>query len=128
MVRPVEVEKFRAPAPTYDRNALHYPSDNGSVMFYEPREPFKMVDVIKPGHFNAYWEDLRVGKLITCLLGEPADGIHMVELQVIECPRDAGVKLRGDVMVSHKGRDGKFIPIRHDGTETKDDDKERKVA
>lgn len=51
----------------------------------------------------------------------------MVELQVIECPREAGTK-QGDVMVSHKGRDGKFTPIRHDRTDTKDEDKERKVA
>ena len=126
MTRPVEVKKFKAPNAPYDRNALHYPSDTCSIMFYEPLEPFTVLDVCKPGHFNAYWEDLRVGKLITCLLGEIADGINMVELQVIECPRNAHSKHTGDVMVSRKGRDGKFTPYRHDGTMT--DEKERKAA
>ena len=120
MTRPVDKPKvFKAPPPTYDRNAMYYVQD-GRDWIYEPAEPFTKVDVVRPGHLNAYREELRVGSRITCRLGEIADGITEVELQVIECPRK---DRQGDVVVSVKGRDGNFTPVRHDGT--LDEDKEQ---
>ncbi len=118
MTRPVDRKVFKAPPPTYDRNALYYPHDHGGDWVYEPREPYTKVDVIVPGHFNAWREELRVGCRVTCRLGDIQDGITEVELQVIECPRS---ERQGDVMVSVKGRDGSFTPCRSDGTLTEDE-------
>ncbi len=121
MTRPPEVKKFKAPAPAFDRNALYYPNDFGGDWIYEPREPFTKLDVVKPGHFNAYRGELvnqGVGTRITCRLGDIQDGILEVELQIIECPRSERM---GDIMVSVKGRDGKFTPVRHDGTLAEDE-------
>ena len=115
MTRPAEVKTFKTPAATFDRNALYYKSDFGGDWVYEPREPFTKLDVIKPGHFNAYRGEFinqGVGSRITCRLGDIADGITEVELQIIECPRSERM---GDIMVSVKGRDGKFTPVRHSG-------------
>ena len=120
MTRPAEVKVFKAPKPTFDVNALYYPHDHGGDWVYEPLEPFTKVDVIVPGHFNAYRADLRVGSRITCRLGKIADGITEVELQVIERPQSDRA---GDVMVSLKGRDGTFTPCRHDGTLAEDTEK-----
>ena len=111
MVRPVEIEKFKAPPPAYDRNAMYYVAD-GLDWIYEPREPYTKIDVCLPGHFDSFREELRVGSRVTCRLGKIADGITEVELQIIECPRS---ERQGHVMVSVKGRDGKFTPVRHDG-------------
>ncbi len=100
------------PPPSYDRNALYYIVD-GHDWIYEPRESFAKVDIVKPGHFDAYRHEFRVGSRITCRLGDVADGIIEIELQIIECPRTDRL---GHVMVSVKGRDGTFTPVRHDGT------------
>lgn len=114
MTRPAEVKTFKAPNAAYDRNALYYPHDSGGDFVYEPREPFTKKDVVMPGHFNAYRDDLRVGTRITCRLGDIADGITEVELQIIERPRD---ERGGDIMVSFKDmKTGKFCPCRTDGT------------
>lgn len=112
MVRPVEVEKFKAPAPAYDRNAMYYVTD-GHDWVYEPRQPFTKKDVVVPGHFDAYRDELRVGSRITCRLGKIEDGITEVELQVIENPRFDAEK---HVMVSYKNQHGKFVCVRTDGT------------
>ncbi len=120
MTRPPEVKKFKAPAATFDRNALYYKNDFGGDWVYEPREPFTKIDVCKPGHFNAYrgeFVNQGVGVRITCRLGDIADGITEVDLQIIECPKSERM---GDIMVSVKGRDGKFVPVRHDGTLAED--------
>ena len=133
MTRPAEVKVFKAPKPAYDRNALYYPHDHGGDWVYEPLEPFTKKDVIVPGHFDAYRDDLRVGSRITCRLGDIQDGITEVELQVIECPK----RVDDNIMVSVKGRDGQFTPCRHDGTlaggehsdePAADSEQERKVA
>ena len=121
MTKPVGVKVFKAPPPSYDRNAMYYIPD-GYDWIYEPSEPFTKVDVVRPGHLNAYREELRIGARITCRLGEIKDGITEVELQVIECPRETV----GDVVVSVKGRDGSFVPVRHDGS--LGEDKEKEVA
>ena len=113
MTRPVDREVVKAAPPAYDRNSLYYPHDHGGDWIYEPREPFTKVDVIVPGHFNAWREELRFGCRVTCRLGKIEDGITEVELQVIECPRS---EVQGDVVVSLKGRDGSFTPCRSDGT------------
>ncbi len=112
MTRPVERKVFKAPPPAYDVNALYYIQD-GRDWIYEPTEPYTKVDVIVPGHLNAWREELRIGSRITCRLGKIEDGITEVELQVVSCPKSDRL---GDVMVSVKGRDGKFAPCRHDGT------------
>ena len=114
MTRPAETLTFKAPKPSYDRNALYYPHDSGGDFVYEPREPFTKKDVVMPGHFNAYRDDLRVGTRICCRLGDIADGILEVELQIIERPRQEG---DGDILVSFQDhKTGKFCPVRHDGT------------
>ncbi len=124
MTRPQDREVVKTPPPAYDVNALYYPHDHGGDWIYEPRGAFTKVDVIVPGHFNAYRSELRVGSRITCRLGKIADGITEVELQVIECPRS---ERQGDVLVSVGGRDGSFTPCRSDGT-LAEDEKERTAA
>ncbi len=118
MTRPAEVKKFKAPPPSYDRNALYYIVDSYDWI-YEPREPFEKIDVCKPGHFNAYRDDLRLGSRITCRLGDIATGITEIELQIIEWSRS---EHEGDVMVS-VGPSRKFTPVRHDGTLAEDEEK-----
>ena len=127
MTKPIEKKIIKAPPPTKDVNALYYVAD-GFDWIYEPKEPFSKVDVVLPNHFDVYREELRVGARITCRLGKIADGITEVELQIIECPQWA---THGDVMVSVKGRDGRFTPCRHDGMLGEDEaeeDKPRKAA
>ena len=118
--------RFKAVPPAYDRKALYYPHDYGGDWIYEPREPFTKLDVIKPGHFNGYHNDLvnqGVGARITCRLGDIAAGITEVDLQIIEFPQKAHM---GDIMVSYKDpKTGKFVCVRHDGTLAED---EREVA
>ena len=97
---------------------MQRPIAGGGDWIYEPREPFTKVDVVVPGHFNAYREELRVGCRVTCRLGDIQAGITEVELQVIECPRS---ERQGDVIVSVKGRDGSFTPCRSDGTLAEDE-------
>ena len=70
-------------------------------------------DVIRPGYFNAFRTELRVGTVIDCRLGDPADGITQVFLQVIECRKD-GTGDSDPVMVS-VGPSRKYTPCRHDG-------------
>ena len=120
MVRPVEMETFKAPPPSYDRNAMYYVTD-GHDWIYEPREPFTKKDVCLPGHFDAYSDELRVGCRITCRLGKIEDGITEVELQVIECP-PLGKQSEAPVLVS-LGSTRVYTPVRHDGTATKDEEK-----
>ena len=117
MTRPQEREVFKAPPPTYDVNALYYVSD-GFDWVYEPKEVYSKPDIVKPGHFNAYRNELRVGSRITCRIGKIENGIIEYEVQVIECPRS---ERQGDVMVSVKGRYGSFTPCRHDGGEVVDE-------
>lgn len=84
----------------------------------------KVTDVLKPGFFNVHQSELIVGTIIECRLGYPEDGITSLRVQVIYSPTSSGI---GNVMVSYEDRKtGKFTPVRHDGTATKD--KERKAA
>ena len=118
MTRPIDKPKvFKAPAPSYDRNSM-YSCQDGRDWIYEPLEPFTKVDVCVPGYLNAYREELRVGSRITCRLGEIADGITEVELQVIACPRN----VNEDVLVA-VGASRRFTPCRTDGS--LDEDKEQ---
>ncbi len=121
MTRPAEVKKFKAPGPTYDRNALYLVMDSYDFV-YEPREPFEKIDICKPGHFNGYRDDLRLGSRITCRLGDIATGITEIELQIIEWSRS---EHEGDIIVA-VGPSRKFTPVRHDGTLA--EDKEKEVA
>ncbi len=116
MTRPTEVKTFKAPKPAYDRNALYLIADSYDWV-YEPTEPYTKTDVCKPGFFEAWRDELKVGARITCRLGKVEDGINEVELQVIECPKQA----EGDVVVS-VGSSRSFTPCRHDGTLADEDD------
>ncbi len=101
---------------------MYYVQD-GLDWVYEPREPFTKKDVVLPGHFDAYREELRVGSRITCRLGKIEDGITEVELQVIECPR-LGIKARANTtVVVSLGATRVYTPVRHDGTLIEEEEK-----
>ena len=56
------------------------------------------VDVIKPGFFNTWRDQLFVNTMIDCRLGNLADGITRVMLQVIKLPAGSDVIVAmGDV-------------------------------
>ena len=118
MTRPAEVKVFKAPKPAYDRNALFLIADSYDWV-YEPLETHTKTDICKPGFFDAWRDELKVGARITVRLGKVEDGITEIELQVISAPKSA----EGDVMVSVKGRDGSFTPCRTDGTLTEKEEK-----
>ena len=67
------------------------------------------LDVCKPGFFNKWRGNLFVNSMIDCRLGDLADGITRVVLQVIEKPGG------GDVIVAVGDQHGHFTPCRHDG-------------
>ena len=102
-------------APRSYREDLYHTVD-GYDFIYENTNSAK-IDVVRPGFFNQFRDELQVGMMVECRLGKIADGITQVFLQVIESPKD-GV---GDVMVS-VGPSRKLTPVRHDGTQA--DEKE----
>lgn len=118
MVRPVKVEVIKAPPPRVDRNEMYYGADSYDWI-YEPHDSFQKAQVIVPGFFNEYRQELEVGTRITCRLGKIEDGITEVELQVIKTSKQ---NAKVDVEVS-VGSARKFTPVRHDGTATKDEEK-----
>ena len=107
---------FKA-VPATDRNDLYHTTD-GYDFIYE-NSAYMKIDVAKPGFFNAYRDELRVGMMVECRLGEIADGITQVFVQVIAAPKnEAG----GDIEVSI-GSARKFTPCRTDGTLAEDAEK-----
>ncbi len=75
--------------------------------------------MVKPGFFNAYRDELRVGMMIECRLGQIADGIDQGFVQVIVAPKSERL---GDVEVSI-GAWRKFTPCRTDGMLAEDTEK-----
>ncbi len=103
--------------PRTDRNDLYHTTD-GYDFIYE-NAVYTKIDVAKPGFFNAYRDELRVGMMVECRLGEIADGITQVFVQILAAPKS---EIQGDVMVS-VGSSRKFTPVRHDGTLAEDEEK-----
>ena len=120
-MRPADPVKVVRAVPRTDRNDLYHTTD-GYDFVYE-NSAYAKLDVAKPGFFNAYRDELRVGMVIECRLGQISDGITQAWVQVIASPRN---DLGGDVEVS-LGPSRKFTPARHDGT-LGEDEKERTAA
>ena len=108
MTKPTETKVFKAVRPT-GHNDLYHTAD-GYDWIFENTEATKL-DVCKPGFFNTYREEMRAGAIIECRLGDMADCITQVWLQIIEAPLSAGT---GDVIVS-VGPSKRFTPVRHGG-------------
>lgn len=109
MTRPIDPVKVVRAVPSDYRNDLYHTSDGYDWIFENPG--YTKGEVVRPGFFNVYRDVLRVGTFIECRIGEIADGITQVWLQVIAAPKET----EGDVMVS-VGPSRKFTPVRHDGT------------
>ena len=110
MTRPIDPVKVVRAVPRTDRNDLYYTSDGYDWIYENPN--YSKIDVARPGFFNIFRDELRVGTVIECRIGEIADGITQLWLQVIVAPRS---ERQGDVMVSI-GPSRKFTPVLHDGT------------
>ena len=116
-MRPSDPVKVVRAVPRTDRNDLYHTTDSYDFVYENPA--YGKADVVRPGFFNVYRHELRVGMVIECRLGEIADGITQAWLQVIAAPKS---ELQGDVMIS-VGSSRKFTPVRHDGTLGKDAEK-----
>ena len=119
-MKPVGPTKVIKAPPRSDRTDLYHTVD-GYDFIYENSTATK-IDVAKPGFFNLFRDEMQVGMMVECRLGQIADGITQVFVQIIASPKD---DRSGDVMVS-VGPARKFSPARHDGTLA--DEQERKVA
>lgn len=113
-MRPPSKPKVVRAVRARDRNDLYHTVD-GYDFVYE-NAAYTKGEVVRPGFFNEYRDELKVGMIIECRLGQIADGITQVWLQVIEAPR---AEIQGDIMVS-LGDSRKFTPVRHDGSMTKE--------
>ena len=109
MTKPADATVIRAVRPT-GRNDLYHNVD-GYDWVFENSDATKL-DVVRPGYFNVYREEMRPGAMIECRLGHFVDGITQVWLQIIAAPKGEG---EGDIMVS-VGPSKKFTPARTDGT------------
>ena len=128
-MRPADPAKVVRAVPSTTRNDLYHTTDGYDWVFESPK--YQKVDVAKPGFFNIYRDELRVGMMIECRLGAIEDGITQLFVQVIASPK---TERSGDVMVS-VGPSKKFTPVRHDGTLAEDtadeatpEQRERKIA
>ena len=111
-MRPVDPAKVVRAVPSTTRNDLYHVTDGYDFVYENPG--YSKLDVAKPGFFNAYRDELRLGMMVECRLGTIEDGITQLFVQVIEAPKSERL---GDVMVS-VGPSKKFTPSRHDGTMT----------
>ena len=118
-MRPTDATKVVRAVPRTDRNDLYHTMDGYDFIYENPS--YAKIDIAKPGFFNAYRDELRVGMVIEARLGAIVDGITQTWVQVIEAPRS---ELGGDVMVA-LGPSKRFTPVRHDGTLEEDQEKER---
>ena len=104
-------------APRSYREDLYHTVD-GYDFIYENTNSAK-IDVVRPGFFNQFRDELQVGVMVECRLGRIADGITQVFAQIIASPKS---DREGDVMVS-VGPSRKFTPVLHGGTQA--DEKEK---
>ena len=110
-MKPVDrVKVIKAPA-RRDRNELYYISDGYDWVYEHPT--YTKGDVVRPGFFNEYKDEMRVGAVIECRLGVIEEGIKRYWLQVIQAPRSLQ---NSDVLVSYENQKHEFVPVRHDGT------------
>ena len=114
MTRPTDPVKVVRAVPSTYRNDLYHTADGYDWIF--EHSAYTKGDVARPGFFNIYRDELRVGAIIECRLGKIEDGITQVWVQVIEAPKS---ERAGDVMVSI-GQSRKFTPVRHDGSLAKE--------
>ncbi len=108
-MRPMDKPKVIRAVPRTDRNDLYHTVDGYDFIYENPT--YGKADVCRPGFFNTFRDELKVGMMIECRLGDIADGITQTWVQVIERPKS---ELGGDVMVS-LGPSKKFTPVRHSG-------------
>ena len=118
-MRPMDKPKVVRAVPRTDRNDLYHTVDGHDFIYENPS--YGKNDVVRPGFFNTFRDELKVGMMIECRLGDIADGITQTWVQVIERPKS---ELGGDVMVS-LGPSKKFTPVRHSGEM---EDEREKVA
>ena len=116
-MRPIDSAPPVRATPSTTRNDLYHVTD-GYDFIYENQTHSK-VEIAKPGFFNAYRDELRVGMMIECRLGKIEDGVEQIYLQVLTAPKSERL---GDVEVS-VGPSKKFTPCRHDGTLVVDEEK-----
>lgn len=109
MTRPTDPVKVVQAVPSTYRNDLYHNCDSYDWIYENPA--YTKIDIARPGFFNIYREELRVGTIIECRVGKIEDGITQVWVQVIDSPKK---ERGGDVMVS-VGLSRKFTPVRHDG-------------
>ena len=122
-MRPADKPPVIRAVPSTSRNDLYHTTD-GYDWVYE-HEDYSKIDVAKPGFFDAFRDELRVGMMIECRLGPIADGIVQLWVQIISAPKKEG---EGPIMVA-VGSSRKFTPARHDGSIAETDaEQERKVA
>ena len=110
MTRPTDPVKVVRAVPSTYRNDLYHTSDGYDWVYENPN--YTKIDIARPGFFNAFRDELRVGAIMECRLGEIADGITQLWVQVIVAPKN---ERGGDIMVSI-GPSRKFTPVRTDGT------------
>ena len=110
------VKVIRAEPPK-GRDDLYHTMD-GYDFIFETSTATKL-DVAKPGFFNCYRDELRVGMVVECRLGNIADGITQAWFQVSQAPKS---ERGGDVMVS-VGPSKKFTPVRHSGELAEEEEK-----
>ncbi len=116
-MKPVDRVKVIKAPPRRDRNELYYIVDGYDWVYEHPT--YTKGDVVRPGFFNEYKDEMRVGAMIECRLGVIEEGIKRHWLQVIQVPK---TMRDGDVLVSYENQKHEFICVRHDGTL---DEKER---
>ena len=118
-MRPAERIKVVKAVPSTGRDDLYHTTD-GYDFIYE-NSKYTKLDVVKPGFFNNFRDELRVGMMVECRLGEIEDGITQLFVQVIAAPK---TEIRGNVEVS-VGGSRKFTPARTDGSLEEDEQKEQ---
>ena len=118
MTKPISTEPpVRAVRPT-GRDDLYHTVDGYDWVYENPA--YTKFDVVRPGFFNVYREELRVGAMIECRVGAIEDGVTQVWVQVIEAPKGEF----GDVMVAI-GPSKRFTPCRTDGSLEEDETEEQ---
>ena len=117
MTRPTDPLKVIRAVPRTGRNDLYHTMDGYDWVYENPA--YTKVDCAKPGFFNNFRDELRVGAVVECRLGSIQAGIVQTWVQVIAVPKTEG---EGDVMVS-VGASRKFTPCRHGGGLEKEEGK-----
>ena len=73
-MRPMDKPKVVRAVPRSDRNDLYHTVDGYDFIYENPT--YGKADVVRPGFFNTFRDELKVGMMIECRLGDIADGIE----------------------------------------------------